>query len=176
MSKCATTLPECAKAKGYNVVALSNGYYSNDVPANALIYDTGSCFETPRDSNQHWWAIDFGTIVTIQSYQINAAEPGWISSWKLSVSNDFSQWNPIDSQNKFPGDTMYSILTPKSGRYAQIIGASDFNPSTCFEFYYVKFFGLIGSPKSSKKVECSCHKNYGMKKNIINILLLVYSK
>ena len=97
--------------------------------------------------------------------------------WDDYVDTENGNFDLIESHqnNIAPGDGIHFLEKPINTQYVKLKGGPTWSGGNCLAFYYVKFFGLIGSPKSSKKVECSCHKSYGMKKNIINILLLVYS-
>ena len=79
----------------------------------------------------------------------------------------------VDEHNQFPGDTEYQISNPISGRYAKIDGASDWGTDkTSFVFYYVKFFGSFRVRPSENVNACTCRRNLGMRKSILQMILL----
>ena len=70
-----------------NFTALASS--CNYDPSNALVYNTDTWFQTSQQAKPQWWAVIFNTDVKIKSYQIKAIQSTQLSSWTLSVSNDF---------------------------------------------------------------------------------------
>ena len=178
MIKCDSTIYECLNSKGINVTALSSGFYNNKLPSYALSYDNSTSFESPRESKDQWWAVNFSADVLIESYQINTGNSNsLISSWTLSVSDNFLQWTPIDARNRESGDPIYQVSNQISGKYARIVGKSVYSTdNTCIEFYWVKFFGSFKFVrKGSNRNGCTCRRVIGMRKSIIHAIIILVS-
>ena len=168
MIKCDSTIYECLNYKGISVTALSSGFYNNNLPSYALSYDNETTFDSPRESKEQWWAVNFSADVLIESYQIYTKNNNnYLSSWTLSVSNDFSQWTPIDARDRESSDPVYQVSNQVSGRYARIAGKSNWSDdSTCIEFYWVKFFGFFDVvSKRPTKNACTYHQDSEMRRN-----------